>query len=110
MPCAGSAIRSSPSGSSCGTPRPPPPARLGTAVGWFWFAFSGGLPTLGSLLASVAVPRVGPYATLWLSLGLVLVGGLIALLGVREPTGRRRLAPPGEDPLATLLSGVTIAW
>ncbi len=87
-----------------------PADRLGTAVGWFWFAFTGGLPTLGSLLASYTVPRIGPYATLWLSLGLVLVGGLIALLGVREPTGRRRLAPPGEDPVATLLSGVTIAW
>src|SRR4051812_19527435 len=87
-----------------------PTGRLGTAVGWFWFAFTGGLPTLGSLVASYTVPRIGPYATLWLSLGLVLAGGLIALLGVREPTGRRRLAPPGEDPVATLLSGVTIAW
>ncbi|MBX6314901.1 MAG: MFS transporter, partial [Isosphaeraceae bacterium] len=67
-------------------------------------------PTLGSLVASVAVPRIGPYATLWLSLGLVVVGGLVALGGVREPTGRSRLAPPGEDPLATLLSSVTIAW
>jgi polyol permease family len=87
-----------------------PPKRMGTAVGWFWFAFTGGLPTLGSLFASYAVPTVGPYATLWLSLGLVLAGGLIALLGVREPTGRRRLAPAGEKPIATLLSSVTIAW
>jgi len=87
-----------------------PPGRLGTAVGWFWFAFTGGFPTLGSFLASYTLPRIGPYGSLWLSLGLVLVGGLIALVGVREPTGRRRLAPPGENPVATLLSGVTIAW
>lgn len=87
-----------------------PPGRLGTAVGWFWFAFTGGLPTLGSLLASYTVPAIGPYATLWLSLALVIIGGFIALLGVREPTGRRRLAPPGENPVATLLSSVTIAW
>ncbi len=87
-----------------------PPNRLGTAVGWFWFAFTGGLPTLGSLLASYTVPWVGPYATLWLALGLVLIGGLIALFGVREPTGRHRLAPVGEAPLITLLSSVTIAW
>src|SRR5271166_3826517 len=26
-----------------------PVKRLGSAVGWFWFAFSAGLPTLGSL-------------------------------------------------------------
>lgn len=87
-----------------------PPRRLGTAVGWFWFAFTGGLPTLGSLLASYSVPRVGHYQTLWISLVLVIVGGLIALLGVREPTGMRRLAPKGTDPLRTLISSVSIAW
>jgi polyol permease family len=87
-----------------------PPNRLGTAVGWFWFAFTGGLPTLGSFLASFTVPRIGEYATLLLSLGLVLAGGVVALVGLREPTGRRRLAPPGEDPLLTLLSSLTIAW
>ena len=87
-----------------------PPGRLGTAVGWFWFAFTGGLPTLGSLVASYTIPWIGQYATLWLALGLVIVGGLIALLLVHEPTGRRRLAPPEDHPLATLLSGVTIAW
>jgi polyol permease family len=87
-----------------------PAARLGTAVGWFWFGFTGGLPTLGSLFASYTVPRVGPYTTLWLSLGLVVIGGLIALFAVREPTGRRRLVPAGEHPVATLLAGVTIAW
>ncbi len=87
-----------------------PTGRLGTAVGWFWFAFTGGLPTLGSLLASVTVPRIGEYATLWCSLALVVVGGLVALLGVREPTGTHRLVPPGEHPLATLLLSVTIAW
>lgn len=91
---------------TAGTPR----HRLGTAVGWFWFAFTGGLPTLGALLASYTVPAVGEYATLWASLGLVLVGGAIAILGTSEPTGRHRLAPAGENPLATLLLSVTIAW
>ena len=78
--------------------------------GWFWFAFTGGLPTLGSLLASFTVPLIGAYSTLWTSLGLVLAGGLIALAGLREPTGFRRLAPEGENPLRTVLSSVTIAW
>src|SRR3954471_14721398 len=87
-----------------------PAHRLGTAVGWFWFAFTGGLPTLGSLLASFTVPLIGAYQTLWISLGLVVVGGLIALLGLREPTGFRRLAPEGENPLKTVLSSVTIAY
>lgn len=87
-----------------------PQHRLGTAVGWFWFAFTGGLPTLGSLVASVSVPWLGSYATFWLALGLVVIGGLIALLLVRDPTGSQRLAPVGERPLATLLGSVTILW
>jgi polyol permease family len=87
-----------------------PQGRQGTAVGWFWFAFTGGLPTLGSLLASFSVPHIGYYSTLWCSLVLVLIGGAIALFGVQEPTGKRRLAPPGENPLVTLLSSVTVAW
>ncbi|GAA0471516.1 MFS transporter [Streptomyces sp. NPDC046215] len=87
-----------------------PRRRLGSAVGWFWFAFTGGLPTLGSLLAGLAVPRAGAYATLWLALGLVVTGGAIALLLVREPTGRARLAPAGERPVATLLGSLAIIW
>ena len=87
-----------------------PARRLGTAVGWFWFAFTGGLPTLGSLLASFTVPLIGAYQTLWVSLGLVLAGGAVALVGTREPTGFRRLAPDGENPVKTLLSSVTIAF
>ncbi len=87
-----------------------PAHRLGTAVGWFWFAFTGGLPTLGSLYASFMVPLIGADNTLWTSLALVIAGGLIALLGMDDPTGKRRLAPAGENPLITVLSSVTIAW
>ena len=87
-----------------------PRHRLGTAVGWFWFAFTGGLPTLGSFLASFTVPAVGPYRTLWYSLGLVVAGGLTALLGTREPTGFRPLARGDGSPLSTLLSGITIGF
>ena len=87
-----------------------PRHRLGTSVGWFWFAYTGGLAALGPLAARFAIPQFGHYRTLWVSLGLVVAGGLIALLGVREPTGRRRLAPPGENPIATVLSSVSIAW
>ena len=87
-----------------------PRDRLGTAVGWFWFALTGGLLTLGPLFASYAIPVIGPYQTLWCSLGLVISGGVVALLGMNEPLGKSRLAPPGEQPLRTVLSSVTIAW
>lgn len=87
-----------------------PQERLGTAVGWFWFALTGGLFTSSSLVASVAIPLIGPYQTLWFSLALVVLGGLIALFGLQEPIGKRRLAPPGSHPVRTLLSSVSIAW
>lgn len=87
-----------------------PPARLGTAVGWFWFAFTGGLPTLGSLLASATIPRIGEFQTLWLALVLVIAGGLIAIWGIREQTGRQRLVRAEEHPLETLIRSVSIAW
>lgn len=87
-----------------------PTHRLGSAVGWFWFAFTGGLPTLGSLLASVTIPAVGAFNTLWIALGLVILGGLVVLTTVRERTGYSRLAPEGEKPVATLASSLTILW
>ncbi len=91
---------------SVATPR----SRLGTAVGWFWFALTGGLLTLGPLFASYAIPVIGPYQTLWCSLALVICGGVVALLGLQETLGKNRLAPAGERPLLTLLSSVSIAW
>lgn len=87
-----------------------PQRYLGTAVGWFWCARTGGLPTLGSLFASYAVPHYGAYKTLWLSVGLVLLGGIIALVGIREKIGTKPLTSTGENPLAVLLSSVSIAW
>jgi polyol permease family len=87
-----------------------PKERLGSAVGWFWFALTGGLFTTSSLLTSFLIEHVGRYELLWYSLGLVLLGGIIALVGLQEPTGKRRLAPPGSQPLRTLFSSISIAW
>ncbi len=87
-----------------------PKYKLGSAMGWFWFAFTGGLPTLGSLLARFAIPRIGPYKTFWLATALVLLGGLTLLIGVREETGCRRLAAVKEAPVKALLGSVSLAW
>src|SRR6516225_7668776 len=70
-----------------------PPKRLGSAVGWFWFAFSAGLPTLGSLFASLVIPYLGQYVTFWCALAMVIAGGVIALAGLPK---RTRIALPGE--------------
>lgn len=87
-----------------------PTARLGAAVGWFYFAFTGGLPTLGSLVASGTNPVLGHYGTLWLSLGVIALGGAVCLLGVRERTGFTRMAPEGVKPVQSLMSSMSIAW
>ncbi|CUW46181.1 MFS transporter [Novacetimonas hansenii] len=87
-----------------------PRHQLGSAAGWFWFAFSGGLPTLGSLFASFAIPVIGEMMTFWSSLVLVLFGGLLALLMTREPTGSRRLAAPGASAGTIFFSSVSILW
>lgn len=86
-----------------------PTRNLGTSLGWFWFAFAAGFPTLGALIASYLVPLTGSYRTLWWALVFVAASGM-ALLGVRDPSGTRRLAPAGENPIKTLISSATIAW
>lgn len=83
---------------------------LATSVGWFWFARSGGLPTLGSLFASYSVPRHGSYMTLWYSVVFVALGGFIALLGIKEPRGSKPLRTGNEHPFRVLLSGISIVW
>ena len=83
---------------------------LGTAVGWFWCARTGGLPTLGSLLASFAVPHYGAYATLWISSVLVVIGGMVAMVGTRTAPGAEPVVLGGTHPLAVLFSGISVAW
>jgi polyol permease family len=62
-----------------------PANRLGTAVGWFWFFFVGGLLVLGPYYSSFTLPRIGSIATLWTALAWVVVGGI---LGVALTQGR----------------------
>lgn len=87
-----------------------PSNRLGSAVGWFYFAFTGGLPTLGSLLASGTEPVIGKYMTLWLSLGMVIAGGIAALIGLRNAHGGGRLADPHVTTGQSILNSVAIAF
>ena len=86
-----------------------PANRLGSAVGWFYFAFTGGLPTLGSLLASGTEPVIGEYMTLWVSLVTVIAGGIICLVGIRNAKGGDRLAAPGVTARQSIINSVSIA-
>ncbi|MDI3422518.1 MFS transporter [Streptomyces luteolus] len=71
------------------------------AVGWFWFFYSSGYPIIGSFLFAAAMPLVGFYATLWVSLAVIAIGTVIVLVLLRERTGFTGLAP-GRDSRAEL--------
>lgn len=83
------------------------PEDRATGVGWFYVAFSAGLPTLGALVAtiSLSVVSLGYYETLWVSLVLVLLGSACALFGIRERRGRRPLVENSDEVMATLSRG-----
>ena len=49
-------------------------ARLATAMGWYWAAYSLGIGVLGTYLPSWLIPLVGERATLWLALPWVAAG------------------------------------
>ncbi|ROS61127.1 polyol permease family [Frigoribacterium sp. PhB160] len=87
-----------------------PAHQRGSSVGWFWFVFGAGLPTLGSLVASASIPVFGEFGTLWLSAGLVAIGAVVALLGVRERTFAGPLGAPGTSPLHEMGKGLSILW
>lgn len=88
--------------------------RNGAAVGWFYVMFTGGMPTIGSLVAIGMIPAFGGgvFGERWAmvaSTAIVVAGFLIAWYGVREEHGDRRLAPAGESASQVILSGVVLS-
>jgi len=89
--------------------------RNGAAVGWFYVMFTGGMPTIGSLVAMGMIPAFGGglFGERWAmvaSTAIVVAGFLIAWFGVREEHGNRRLAPAGETSSQVIFSGVVLSW
>lgn len=83
-----------------------PQDKLGRAVGWFWFVFTGGLNVFGAWYSSWAIGRLGYQNTLWSSIFWVAVGALFALV-----LNRDRFIPSAataESKTKELLSGLTI--
>lgn len=93
-----------------------PTTRRSTAIGWFYVMYTGGLPTLGSLIAIGAIPAfggggvggAGETGALWLAAGIAIIGFLIAHFGVREERGRHRLAPANETTAQVLTAGLRL--
>lgn len=84
--------------------------RMARAIGWFYVAFTAGLPTLGALVASTSLDvfRLNYYQTLWVSLGLVIAGSALAFLGVKDKVGRRPLVDNPGQVFATLTFGLRL--
>ncbi|ATG50634.1 cytochrome C biogenesis protein CcdA [Brachybacterium vulturis] len=86
------------------------PARLASAMGWFWAAFSVGLGTLGAFIPSVTIPAIGELATLWMAPAFVGTGTLICLFLVPgAPKGAlSEQVLTRQEKTRELLRGVTI--
>lgn len=92
-----------------------PDDHLGAAIGWFYTAFTGGLATLGSVVAMISIPLFGggvrgEQLSMWLSCGLVVLGFVIVWFGVRLRSGVERQAPPEDSTLSVLASGLTLGY
>jgi len=91
------------------------PSMRGSGAGWFWFAFTGGLPTLGSAVAALAIGPLGLslYTTLVLSMVVVAVGAAIGCFAVREPQGLQPIADDTDEhprSYRRLIGGIDILW
>lgn len=89
--------------------------RNGAAVGWFYVMFTGGMPTIGSLVALVLIPMfggglTGERGTMIASTVIVVAGFLIAWFGVREDHGYQRLAPKDESTPQVMFAGLRLAF
>lgn len=84
-----------------------PVQKLGSAVGWFWFCFTAGLPTMGTTIAGILLPIIGGYATLWVALSFVVFGGCLALLGMKRVP---RVQVGNQGAMKTLFMSLAIGW
>lgn len=81
--------------------------RLGRAVGWFWFVFTGGLNVLGAYYSSWSIERFGHLNTLWSSVFWALLGAFFTLILNKSKQEKRKKENMSEK-VGELLKGVTI--
>lgn len=88
-------------------------SKRSSAVGWFYVMFTGGFPTLGSLVAIGAIPAfgggvVGETGAMWIAAGLALIGFLTVWFTCSDERGKHRLAPATESSAQVLTSGIRL--
>ena len=82
-----------------------PQQKLGRAVGWFWFVFTGGLNVFGAYYSSWAIQHLGYLDTLWSSIFWVLLGAFFALVLNRD---KFQVVASAGSKAQELLKGLTI--
>lgn len=83
-----------------------PKNKLSTAVGWFWFVFTGGLNVFGAYYSSWAIEHLDYINTLWSSIFWVLVGAALAL-GLNKDIFQRSNNQTSK--MQELINGLAIA-
>jgi polyol permease family len=84
-----------------------PKQKLGRAVGWFWFVFTGGLNVLGAYYSTWAIHAIGYTNTLWSAVFWILLGAFFALVLTKK--GAYRIVTKGNaSKMEELLKGLTI--
>ncbi|GHB18667.1 MFS transporter [Salinicola rhizosphaerae] len=89
-----------------------PKARLGSAVGWFWFCFTFGFFVLGAQYSDLgfSLLQLTPIDMLWTGLIFIAIGTAIALFSFFYNRRRGIEIAPGKGFKAkSLLKGITIA-
>lgn len=84
-----------------------PQQKLGAAVGWFWFVFTGGLNVFGAYYSSWAIVNLGYLNTLWSSIFWVMLGALLALVLTKDKLNRESRGAAGSK-ARELMKGLTI--
>ena len=85
-----------------------PQKRLGAAVGWFWFVFTGGLSVLGSFYSSLAIQLFGHFFTLWTAIVWVLLGTFLAVFVNRDQFIVEEKGDGFKEHISEILAGITI--
>lgn len=90
-----------------------PQQKLGTAAGWFWFVFTGGLNVFGAYYSSWAIKHLGHTPneryinTLWSSIFWVSLGAFFALV-LNKDKFETRASSGKASKLEELKKGLTI--
>lgn len=85
-----------------------PKEKLGSAVGWFWFVFTGGLSVLGAFYSSLSINLFGYIATLWTAIIWVLIGTIFAIVINKDEFLLKEKNNSFKEHLREMSSGITI--